>query len=191
MPSQIAAESLPKVELLEGFTPDEIQQLLGACSDVRFQAGDVILQSGDEHRALFILVEGTVEVELAAPFTEETMVAELQPGSVFGETSFFHPAPHSATVRCETAVTVVRLDRSDYEGMLQTKCPIAYHLGTNAAHILAARLQQTDRWIAELLQERQNAHIHKGWHRFREQMGHTFSTPKGFFGPGGSFGETN
>jgi CRP/FNR family transcriptional regulator, cyclic AMP receptor protein len=186
MPSQISPQQLSGVELVQDFSDEELQQLSAVCEDLQFEADQVIFATGELSSALYILLNGTIQIELEAPATQETLLAELQPPSVFGESSFFHQAPHSATAVCTTPVRVVRLTRDNFDRLAQTNPVVAYHLGANAARILSARLQQTDHWIAEMLQAQQDARIHARWRDFRQQLGHSFSFPGGFGLGGGS-----
>jgi hypothetical protein len=61
----------------------------------------------------------------------------------------------------------------------------ALKLGTNAAAILATRLQWTDEWIVELLDEQEAHKRHESYLRFRERMGLHFGTSTSIFTPGG------
>jgi CRP-like cAMP-binding protein len=171
MPSQFSPEKLRSSEIFRNFTDAEIRQLLAACSDVQFASGAVIYEAGTVHRALYFLTDGNVELGLSAPALTETVVATLSAMAVFGEASFFHNAPHSVTARCRTDATAIRLERTAFDQLIGANSTAALRLGANAADILAARLQQTDQWIAELLQAHQDAKIHESWRRFRERRG--------------------
>ena len=125
-----------------------------------------------------------MEITLEAPALEETLVARLEPKRVFGESAFFHASPHCAVARCASLARLVKLGRSEFDRLLEQKSTAALLLGANAADILAVRLQQTDHWIAQLLQQRQDAKVSASWRRFREHLGHSFEPggPRGFFG---------
>jgi CRP-like cAMP-binding protein len=181
MPSAYSAEALAGLDLLRNFSARELADVLAACSDVEFAEGQTIFREGDLDRALFVLVEGTVNIGLEEP---ESLLVELSPVSVFGESSFFHPAPHTVTAWCETPVRVVKLGRSEFDLLAKDNAATAWHLGANAADILGGRLQATDRFIAELLQSQQDARVHSRWREFRERLGHSFSAIRGGLGPG-------
>ena len=177
MASQIAPETLNGLELFRDFSRDEIQQILAVSSDVSLAAREILFEAGGEERCLYVLLAGSMRLELEAPFTSETVLAELGPTEVFGESTFFHAAPHSATAECITDARLVRLARADFDRLAQSNPNVARHLGANAAEILAARLQHTDTWVADMLQAQQDARIHARWREFRESIGHSFRMP--------------
>ena len=184
MPSSATPDQLSGVDLFRNLPEEGLRSVLAVCSDLKCNAEDVLFQTGDESRSLYVVLSGTVEIALEAPLTEETVAAELGPKSVFGESTFFHPAPHSTTVRCIEAATLLRLDRSEFDRLVQQNPQVGCQLAVNAADILGARLQNTDRWVSQLLQQQQDARIRQHWHAFREHMGHSFATPHGFIGLG-------
>ena len=47
------------------------------------------------------------------------------------------------------------------------------------AEILAAKLQHTDDWIAELLQAEESHRVQQKWWDFRQNLGHAFDRPEG------------
>ncbi|HUY36014.1 MAG TPA: cyclic nucleotide-binding domain-containing protein [Pirellulales bacterium] len=179
MLTAVLPDQLRNVPLFRQFSPDEIGQILARCETITQQAGDIVLQSGDRERALYVLVEGTIEVVLEIPGLEESIISTLAPGSVFGEGSFFHDAPHAATVRSTSAATLVRLRRTEFDALLKEDSLPAYRLGLNAAEILASRLHTTDQWVCQLLGEERSA-VAASWRRFREGLGGSFDFPRGF-----------
>jgi len=186
MSVQIAFSRLENVELLRNFSAAEAEDLMAVCDEARYQAGDTILETGQQHRALYMLLEGTVEVDLEVPKLGQRVMVQLSPPSVFGESSFYHANPHSATVRCLSAAHVIRLDRSQYDTLLARNSLAAFKLGANAAAILATRLQHTDQWIVDMLEQQQEHKHHESYLKFRERMGlHFGSATQSIFTPGG------
>ena len=172
-------QDLQKVDVLRGLSADEVASLMVHAGTFTFTADQPIFEAGASERALYFLLEGTVEIALTVPFSTEVILDQLQPIRVFGESSFFHPQPHSATARTLTEVTVARLDRSAYDQLLQSNHLAACRVGANAAEILAAKLQSTDRWIADLLQAEEAQRAQEKWWEFRKTMGHSLDQPAG------------
>ncbi|MDX1943949.1 MAG: cyclic nucleotide-binding domain-containing protein [Pirellulaceae bacterium] len=171
--------------LCAGMTAAELTELAGACGEQAIGAGHVVLAAGDQQRRLYFLLNGTVQIELETPRAGDRVLAELSAGSVFGESSFFHSALHSATVRAVTDVTLLGLDRGRYEQLREARSSAALLLAANAADLLSARLQQTDHFIIELLEAQQDVKNHAAWKKFREKLSHHFSSAKGVVAPGG------
>jgi CRP/FNR family transcriptional regulator, cyclic AMP receptor protein len=180
----VSPAELQNIELLAGFQPEELQQFAAQLDSQEYADGENIVVIGDETRALFLILSGRVEIELMGRIVETTFLAELGPQEVFGESTFFHAAAHHTTVRCIEATRLAVLQYSTYEAMLKSNSSVAYHLGANAAHILAARLQATDQWIRDVLDGDEQIHRHELRERFHTHFRPTFSTPTGFVGIG-------
>ncbi|MEX1230401.1 MAG: hypothetical protein WEB58_09180, partial [Planctomycetaceae bacterium] len=104
---------------------------------------------------------------------------------VFVESTFFHAGAHQTTVRCIEAARVAVLPFAAYEAMLKARSSVAYHLGANAAHILAARLQAADQWIREVLEDNEEIQHRAFRDRYlRHFQPASFATPTGFIGLG-------
>ena len=119
MPAQVNPELLHPVELFDNLTTVQLKDILAACTEVLCTAGRVIIETGQEERALYILLDGTVEVDVASPRAGDRQLAQLEKGSVFGESSFFHASPHSTTVKALTDARLLRLDRDQFAALLQ------------------------------------------------------------------------
>ena len=183
-PAVVSAARLHSVELFNGLSGEEILELLAASDDLAYNPGDAVFQAGEEGRALYLLLEGNVEIDLDVPKLGERVLAQLESGSVFGEMSFFHPAPHAATAKCLTAARVMRLPRAQFDALAAENPHLALRVTTNAAEILAARLHHTDEWIAETLTRHREHDIRDNWRKFRENLMPSFGHPKPFIGIG-------
>jgi CRP-like cAMP-binding protein len=78
-----------------------------------FGSGAVIVNEGEEGTSLFLIVSGRVQV-LKDEGGEQTLVAHLGPGDVFGEISFLMRRPSTASVVAEENTAVLRLDAGDF-----------------------------------------------------------------------------
>jgi CRP-like cAMP-binding protein len=182
MPTSIAPEQLSRIPLFADLTKTESEELMRSFEERAFAAGDVVIRTGEFEPALYVVLIGAVDIVLDVPGGEDAVFANVEAQGVFGETSFFHPAPHSATVRCREPTTLLRLPRQEFERLLAENSLPAYRIGAKAAQILAARQQATDHWVAHLLAEEQGAVV-ASWRRFREGLGGSFDIPRGFIHP--------
>jgi CRP-like cAMP-binding protein len=184
MPSNFPAEMLRDIPLFRNLTVDEIEEIIAVANDCEYAPGREIVSEGGYDRALYAIFDGEVEVVLPSPAFEETPLVKLGPGSVFGESAFFHASPHIATVRCLAPVLGVRLAREQFERLLERSSLAAFKLAANAAALLAERLQATDRWIEEMIQKQQDALIAASWREFRHRtmFGHALAS----YGPVGT-----
>lgn len=186
MIAHLEPQTVRDLDLFAGMSDADISEILNA-SEMDFHAAETtIYEAGQQQQSLCILLEGALQIDLEVPKVGERVIVDLTPQSVFGEMSFFHPGPHSATVKCVQDAHLMRLDRAKYDLLLHSGSRAAARLAVNAAALLAARLAATDQWVAEILEEQQSARIRDKWRQFREGMTRTFQYPRGAIGlPGG------
>ena len=152
----VPLEFLMDVMLFENFTTEEIRQVVSLCRITTLSRGAKIFSNGDPAESLYVVLVGDVEVLLPELPVEETTVVLLNPGGVFGESTFFSETPHTMSASCASdSVTLLSLNRVAFNEIFQTNSAVALRLVNNVARILAARLQETDQWVWNLLQQSQ------------------------------------
>ncbi len=166
----ITTELLAQVPLFHDMKPSELEQLAQISQLMHFQPGEVILRQGGRSQNLWVVLEGTCEVVRHGSDGRDVILATVEPYANFGEMSFFHPAPHSASVRAKTHVHLLRLGRNEYEDLIRRNCLAAYKLAYNAVQILAQRLRRMDQWVAELLEQQEDEQSVCEWSQFRQTL---------------------
>ena len=154
---------------------EECQQLLAIAQQRAFAPGEQVIEQGQRSQLLWILLEGKCEVVKQSEHDGPLVLAQLEPQSVFGEMSFFSPAPHSANVVAKTQVRLLSIGRMDYDKLRSSGSAAAYKLAYNIVQSLAHRLRRMDDWVAELAaaSEHTNGHIEqhqREWHTFRKKL---------------------
>ena len=154
MKREISLELFSKVPLFRGLNETECRQVAEIAQRKEFGPGEVIIRQGQRSQELWVLLEGKCDVIKLSSDEEQAgeplVLAVLEPYSHFGEMSFFHSAPHSASVRAQTPVKLLKIIRGDYEELIQEGCRAAYKLAYNTVECLAERLRKMDEWVAEL-----------------------------------------
>ena len=155
MSTKVSLEAIEKIPLFEGLNEAECRQVAAIAQIKEFAPGDYVIRQGQRSQELWVLLEGKCEVVKLTSETngnhEAVLLAVLEPQSHFGEMSFFHSAPHSASVRAQSPVKLLRIVRGDYEELIQEGCRAAYKLAYNTVGSLAERLRKMDDWVAELM----------------------------------------
>src|SRR6187402_394656 len=128
MNSIITPADLRDIPLLAGLDDRELGEFISHCETAICPPETVIVAQGAEERTLMIVLDGAVQVRLTVPHVGETVVAELPAQSVFGEVSFFHAAPHSATVFCVESARLLRLQYSKFEQLKSENNRLAFVL---------------------------------------------------------------
>src|SRR5438874_1179749 len=79
-----------------------------------YDFGDVIVKQDDPADSFYVLTRGRARALKIKPDGEEIPLAVLKPGDSFGEAALAEGGTRNATVRCSTAVDVLRIDRTDF-----------------------------------------------------------------------------
>src|SRR5579871_6678726 len=95
--------------LFRGMSATERKELVELMDHESFAAGSTLIQEGRSTQMLWIILSGSCQVLKHTKNGGEQELAILEKCGVFGEMSFFNPAPHSASIRSITAVEVLRL----------------------------------------------------------------------------------
>src|SRR3979411_1314804 len=75
-----------------------------------YDFGDVIVRQDDPADSFYILTQGRARALKIKPDGGEIALGALRPGDIFGEAALSDGGIRSASVRCSTAVDVLRID---------------------------------------------------------------------------------
>ena len=150
MTAPVGSISFARCPLFHGMTPAEREEIISLLEPQSFSPEDTILAEGPTLQCLWILMKGTVRVVKSLSNGQVQELTRLEPLSVFGEMSFFAPAPHSASVQAVSAVEVTRLPRERYDMLLRTGSLAAYKLAYNTVGVLSERLRRMDELAAKI-----------------------------------------
>ena len=126
---------LKSVDLFRALPGEELAPIAEIAEEQSFAAGDQIFAEGEPGDALYLIVEGAVQVHRA-----KKQVARLGARDVFGEMAVLdsHPRSVSATV-VEDAV-LLKIGRDDFRDILQERPEI----GMGVIQVLSRRLRTVE-----------------------------------------------
>ncbi|MGH7126945.1 MAG: cyclic nucleotide-binding domain-containing protein [Planctomycetaceae bacterium] len=156
--------------LFQNMTLAEREAIAGRLRHESYAQGDTVLREGRSVQILWIIARGRCEVVKTGKNGSPQQLAVLEQGTLFGEMSFFRPAPHSASIRTLTEVEVFRLDRADYDDLEETNPGAAHRIAVNVTMILADRLRKMDEWICDLVARPDGAPHRDEWREFRSKL---------------------
>lgn len=123
---------LSRVPIFAGCSPQEIAAIDGVAAEQAFQPGQLIVSQGTAGNALYIVLEGRVEL-----LRDGTSLGAFRSGDFFGEMSLLDAAPRSATVRAIEPTVCLMISSWDFKAMLEQHPPIAIKL----LEVLSRRLR--------------------------------------------------
>jgi hypothetical protein len=124
-----ADEPLNPIEMLWGESGGYIQRnfrgldletskdLASQFVDVKYKAGDTIIEQGDPATHFYVIKDGEVEVSQkiqTGNLVREDVINRFGPSQSFGETAILRRTARTATVRAITDVTLLQLSAEDF-----------------------------------------------------------------------------
>ncbi|PWH17277.1 MAG: hypothetical protein DDG60_02520 [Anaerolineae bacterium] len=143
-PKEIIGRAFP------GIRPLEIEELLESSQVKNYPENTVLTQEGKVESKFYILLDGRVSVTKTINNMEQRHLKELEAGDFFGEMALIHNAPRAATVTTLEPVTVLEIDREDFDRVLHHSSSIAIAM----VREISNRLRENDEMAIEDLRIR-------------------------------------
>lgn len=107
---------LRTIALLESVSDEGLERLSSSAAEIQVEPGQVLAMPGDPGSGMFVVVEGSVSVEVRGGFH-----TELGPGQFFGEVALLVPSGRVARVRAATQVRCLSIPRDAALSLLETE----------------------------------------------------------------------
>ncbi len=133
---RLLTETSPeRFPIFRGMAVEDIARMTTMSHVLACSAGDLIVRHGSTDRTVFVILDGAVDV-----LREGQVVAQLLPGSVFGEVAFLAQVPRSADVVAAHDSQIICLRPSTLAALIEKEPRVAAPLLLNLSRILAQRL---------------------------------------------------
>lgn len=111
--------ALLRTKTFELIPPQNIQMIFQRLQRVDYKAGHVIIRQGSKGDHFYIIRSGRCMVTRETPANKENIdLAELRVGATFGEEALISDEARNATVTMLTDGILMRLDRDDFQSLL-------------------------------------------------------------------------
>ena len=107
---------------------------------VRLAPGDVLFREGERGDAMFVLLEGTMDIIVG-----DRVVENSRRGAIIGEMALIDQSPRGATAIAHDPAQLARVDQRRFHFLIQQNPFFATHIMKE----LADRLRQMNRWHTE------------------------------------------
>jgi CRP/FNR family transcriptional regulator, cyclic AMP receptor protein len=115
-------------------------------------AGVKLFDEGSASRHMSIIVEGEVKIQKTSFAEEIKILATLGRGKVIGEMSVIDGEPRSATAVASRGTTLLILQQSAYEHLVEERPDVAVRMLSRIAKTLSQRLRATSGQLIEKLE---------------------------------------
>lgn len=143
-------KALARVPLFQGLAAELIEELDRECERVAIPGGTELFHQGDAGEALYVVLNGRLEVVSEPEAGRRVLVGELGRGASVGEMSLLTGERRSASVRAIRDSELLRIDSARFAHFLGTHPQV----GAELARSLARRLAETTAAVSEARDER-------------------------------------
>jgi len=133
-------ERLRHLSLFVNLTPGELQIVDGLLHERNYLEGEVIFDEGEEGQAIYIVAAGDVLICRQGQ-GEAGRMAQLGPGTFFGELALLDNSPRSAQARAASPCELIIFFRDDFVSLLETHARISSKISRQLARHLGTRMR--------------------------------------------------
>ena len=132
-----------------GLTDPQVEALAALATQVTFEENQVVLECGERSTSFYLLVEGSVAVELRTP-RYAVCVQALGPGQVFGWSALLDDTDTVFQVRSRERSTALRLDGAALNAAFHTDSQLGVEILRRTLQVVAGRVKATELRFAEM-----------------------------------------
>ncbi|KAL4479449.1 hypothetical protein ABPG72_011771 [Tetrahymena utriculariae] len=111
---------LQGVFMFSALEENERNIVVNAMEEVRFKAGDQVINQGEEGNLLYVVESGELDCfKKYFDKPEPTYLKTYQPGEYFGELALLYNAPRAASIKAKTDVVLYGLDRETFNHIVK------------------------------------------------------------------------
>ncbi len=134
-------QRLAGLSLFSALTASELRIVDGLLHQRDYLKGEVIFDEGEEGQALYIILDGSVDIR-RQHVKDDGLLAELQPGALFGDMALLDNSPRAAQARAAETTSLAVLFREDFLALMDTHARIASKVAWQLARQMGARVRQ-------------------------------------------------
>lgn len=148
---RLELDTLRAIPLFKYVSARNLERIMAITARRRFEAGAEVFAVKSEGDALYVVVDGRVELSRGG-----LVLATIKAGGHFGEMAMVDQSPRSATARAATPVRALVLERRRFFELMRTDPLLAVKLTWSIIQTLNTRLRLTNR---ELLTARDTIEV--------------------------------
>ncbi len=147
METETESSYFKQVNIFNGLSDEELQELSSVARRRAFRSGEVIFHRDDPGQVLYVIKEGKVKICLISPDGQEISLVVFGKGEYFGELALLDGLPRSADAIALEKVECYTLQRSDFHNAIMKNPKISIQV----MEVLCERLRKTDQHVEDLI----------------------------------------
>jgi len=118
------ADSGRVFSLVEQLSDQEVRAFLLQGEYLQASSGSPVVVQGEISKSFFLILRGTMDVEMTTPAGDKVLLANLKAGEYFGEFACIYEVPRSATVRAHDHASLLKFSDQTIHDLIE-RSPIA------------------------------------------------------------------
>lgn len=140
---------LQHVSLFADLDARFIYEIAKLVNEVTYVAGEMIIEEGEDSDAMYVVVDGVIDVLLRRKDRDQVVVAKIGKHNVLGEMALITNQPRNAACMCVEESRLLKINRDDFR-LWVTSYP---EILLNISHLLVARVNETNKLFEEAIQK--------------------------------------
>jgi len=136
-------------DIFDELEPAERVRLLNQAVNRSFEPGTVIIDERKPNDAIFVVMDGEVNVEKSLPNGEKKVLAELGVGAIIGEMTFLTRGSPSASIVARTETEMLCVTHESLNTLVSQEPGLAGRFYRSIAVTLAQRLAETNKKLTQ------------------------------------------
>ena len=139
--------TLQKLRLFQDLSPSQLKSLFKLCQQQSYAPDELLCRAGAESQKMFILLSGSVDI---LNQSGKSLVSESATTTI-GEAGMLTGELRAASVRAQTDVSALVIERRPLLRLMQTDATLAIRLFRNVLIMVREKLINADQRIEEML----------------------------------------
>lgn len=140
---QALCDMLRGMGFLEGIADEYVRQVADVGRQVDFEVGQVVFREGDAAVDVYLIVSGTVSLDISAPGVGSRRILTVGEGELLGWSPILHRAHLTATARTLTPTRAVKISAKQLLTLCEHSPRFGFEFMRRTAVALAGRLSAT------------------------------------------------
>ncbi len=128
---------LENASLFAGFSQAALDYLVTYCRTVQVDKGNYLFLQGETAHSVYVVCQGWIAILLHSIDGRDLVLAEMQPGDIFGENALITGLPRSASAIAHKTTELLRIDGTAFLSVLDNEPLLSRRLLRLAARRLS------------------------------------------------------
>ena len=116
----VSVEDLKISSFFNDLQDSYLAKIAALCQEEAFQAEDVIVDEGDKAKKIYVLMEGTIAIQIRLKKYQQVVVSTAEEkGELFGWAALVEPKSYSASVKCLGETRVLSINGEELEKLFE------------------------------------------------------------------------